>query len=300
VLRRFGWPAGTPLALSPAEDLPSLVEAAAAFAATFDPAVVVTDHYGVGLAEEMALARAPRRVAVIDDLADRRHLASLLVDPGFGRRASDYDGLTLAGAEVLAGPLYALVRQEFAAARPRALSRRAKHGAVRRALVSLGLTDVGGITARVVETLAPELGEARLEVVVGAEAPSLERLRAIAAADGRIRVHVDTTDMASLCADADVAIGAGGSSVWERATVALPTATVVLAQNQSAMVEALARTGLTVALDARADGFEAALVQTWRGLVDEDETRRALGERAAEICDGRGAERVADAILALA
>ena len=57
------------------------------------------------------------RVAVIDDLADRRHDCDLLIDQNLGRRASDYAGRTPAGCRLLIGPQYALLRPEFAALR---------------------------------------------------------------------------------------------------------------------------------------------------------------------------------------
>jgi len=301
VLRRFGWPAGPVLAMSNAEDLPGFVRWGQDFAASFQPDVVVVDHYRTGVAEEESLGGGGvRKRVVIDDLADRPHGCDLLVDPGYGRRPEDYAGLLPEGCEVLAGPDFALVRPEFAAARPRALSRRARREPPARALVALGLTDVGGITLKVVEALEPLLGGVRLDVVLGSGAPSLEALNVLASQDRRIRLHVDTTDMASLTAAADIAIGAGGSSVWERATLGLPTATVVLAENQGPMAETLAAAGLTLALDARAPGFEAALPEAWARLTGEADLRWSLTTRSSELCDGRGAERVAAAILALA
>jgi UDP-2,4-diacetamido-2,4,6-trideoxy-beta-L-altropyranose hydrolase len=299
VLRRFGWPGETVLAMATADDPPGLVRWALTFMETFDPQTVVVDHYRMGLAEETALKGASRRIAVIDDLADRRHAADLLVDPGFGRRREDYAEFIRPGSRILLGPDFALVRPEFGAARARALSRRAKHEPVRRALVSLGLTDVGAITARVVETLATVLGDVRLDVVIGAGAPSLDVLAALAARDRRVRLHIDTDDMATLVADADVAIGAGGSSVWERASLALPGVLVVLADNQADMGARLQAAGCALTLDARDTAFEAALAGAWRRLVEDVDLRWSLGERASELCDGRGAERVAAAVLAL-
>lgn len=299
VLARFGWPSQGVVAMANTEDLPGLVRWGRAFAERFAPDAVVFDHYRAGAAEEAALIGAGRRIVAIDDLADRAHACDLLIDPGFGRRAEDYAGLTPEGCEVLAGPDHALVRPEFAAARPRALSRRARHDPPRRALVSLGLTDVGAITARVVETLRPRLGEVRLDVVLGQDAPSLEALAALAGEDRRIRLHVNSQEMAALTADADLAVGAGGSSVWERATLGLPTATVVLADNQAAMAARLDEAGASLALDARADGFDAALAAAWDRLAAEPSLRWSLTERSSALCDGRGAERAAVAVLAM-
>jgi UDP-2,4-diacetamido-2,4,6-trideoxy-beta-L-altropyranose hydrolase len=299
ILRRFGWPSQTLLAMTDADDLAGQVAYAAEIAGRFEADVVVVDHYRAGAAEEARLRAPGRRLAVIDDLADRAHACDLLVDPGYGRRREHYEALLPSDCAVRLGPSHALVRPEFAAARQRAMSRRAKHGPARRALVSLGLTDVGGVTQRVVQALAPLLDDTRLDIVLGADAPSLPALNAMAQSDRRLHVWIDNAEMASLMADADIAIGAGGSSVWERAVVGLPTATVILAENQRAMIEHLADAGFTRALDAGAADFEPALADAWRLLAGDPPLRWRLAERTAELCDGHGADRVAQAVLEL-
>jgi UDP-2,4-diacetamido-2,4,6-trideoxy-beta-L-altropyranose hydrolase len=297
ILRRFGWPAQTLLAMADAQDLPALIRFGGEFADLFEADMVVVDHYGAGAAEETALRGPHRRIAVIDDLADRRHACDVLIDPGFGRRREHYAGLVRDTCLTLVGPGHALVRPEFAQARPRALSRRARHDPVRRVLVSFGLTDVGGITGRVVSALAQRIGDVRLDVALGPGAPSLAALAALADTDRRIHLHVDVQDMVALAAEADAALGAGGSSVWERACLGLPTSTVVLAENQAEMIARLAQAGAALALDARARDFEAKLANAWDRLIGDRELRWDLSQRSSELCDGRGAERVADAIL---
>ena len=297
ILRRFGWPGQTVLAMTEAEDLAGLVAYAEDFAQRLTADVVVIDHYGAGADEDVALGGMDRRVVAIDDLANRPRRANLLVDPGYGRRPEAYRDLTPVDALILTGPAYALVRPDFAAARSRALSRRARHGPVRRALVALGLTDVGAVTGRVVRVLAGLLGEIRLDVVIGGGAESLPALRAAAAVDRRLRLWVDTGEMASLMADADIAVGAGGSSVWERATVGLPSATVILAENQRPMIGQMAAADLTIGVDVEASDFDDRLREAWSQLVSDAELRWRFTERSSDLCDGHGAERVAEAIL---
>jgi UDP-2,4-diacetamido-2,4,6-trideoxy-beta-L-altropyranose hydrolase len=297
ILRRFGWPAQTVLAMTGAQELPDLVRFGCEFADRFEADMVVVDHYRAGAAEEAALRGVDRRIVAIDDLADRRHACDVLVDPGYGRRRDQYAGLVGDACVALMGPGHALVRPEFGAARQRALGRRAKHDPVRRALIALGLTDVGGVTGRIVAALARVAGEVRLDVALSAQAPSLPALRAAAISDRRLHLWIDTDEMASLMADADIAVGAGGSSVWERATVGLPSVTVILAENQRAMAGHLAEARVTMALDADPSGFESRLGEAWTSLVADRGLRWRLTERSAELCDGHGAERVADALL---
>jgi spore coat polysaccharide biosynthesis predicted glycosyltransferase SpsG len=120
-------------------------------------AAVVFDHYGLSADDHRALARG-RPALVIDDLADRPLGADLLLDPSPERVSEDYAGKLAPGTPMLLGPAYALVRPAFAEARETALARRAQPAAGPvRVLVSLGLTDVGGITGRIAARLQPRL-----------------------------------------------------------------------------------------------------------------------------------------------
>lgn len=278
------------------DDLAEAVPQAADWAEAFGADWVLLDHYRLSFPQE-AEVKGARRLAVLDDLADRPRPADLVVNPGYGRLAGNYAGLVPEGARVLAGPEYALVRPEFAAHRDHALQRRREGGHLKHVLISLGLTDVEGITGRVVRALAPHLEGMILDVVLGDGAPSLPALREQAKTDCALRLHVDTHAMAELMSQADLAVGAGGSSVWERATLGLPTVTAILADNQRPMAEAMAQVGLTLAVDARAADFEARLIAAVRRLIDDSALRRWLFEAPCHACDGLGAGRVADALL---
>jgi len=267
-----------------------LVERAASLARGHD--AVVIDHYGLSASDHRAIA-AGRPTLVIDDLADRPLAADLVLDSGPARRASDYDGLVAPRAELLLGPNHAPVRPAFAALRKAALARRAEAGPVRRILVSLGLTDVGGITGRVVDLALPLIGDAALDVVLGAGAPSLPRLRDQAARDPRLVLHVDSQEMPRLTLEADLAVGAGGSSSWERCVLALPTLLLVLAANQEEASQALAGADAVLALDVADADFETAFATQLSRLMDEPLLRDGLSAASAAVCDGRGAARVA-------
>ncbi|THD64092.1 UDP-2,4-diacetamido-2,4,6-trideoxy-beta-L-altropyranose hydrolase [Phenylobacterium sp.] len=279
---------------APAEGPSPADLAAAARREAFD--AIVFDHYGLSEDDHRGMARG-KPALVIDDLADRPLGADLLLDSGPTRRAEDYLGLTPEGVRLLLGPQYAPVRPEFAALRDTALGWRGEP--VGRVLVSLGLTDVDGITGRVVEKLRPKVNEVGIDVVLGAEAPSLPSLTKIARRDIRIVLHVDTPLMAQLTAEADIAIGAAGSSTWERCALGLPTLMLVLAENQREAAQAVAERGAALVLDAGAAGFEAAFDRALMRLTTDAALRRQLSQASAELCDGLGAPRVAEVFLKL-
>jgi UDP-2,4-diacetamido-2,4,6-trideoxy-beta-L-altropyranose hydrolase len=266
--------------------------AAAIGAEAFD--AVVFDHYGLSSRDHRAMGQG-RPVLVIDDLADRPLGADLVVDSGPARRAEDYDGLVPEDCRLLLGPNFAPVRPEFAALRETALAWRGEP--VQRILVAMGLTDVGGVTARVVERLRPRIGEAGLDIVLGSGAPSLAGLTKVARRDKRLSVHVDTPHMARLTAEADIAVGAAGSSTWERCTLGLPTLMLILAENQRPAAKALADRGAALAVDLSARDFDAQFDRALMRLLLDADLRRRLAAASAEVCDGQGAQRAATAFL---
>lgn len=267
-----------------------LVDRAASVARNAD--AVVIDHYGLSAADHRAIA-AGRPTLVIDDLADRPLAADLVLDSGPARAASDYDGLVPPHAELLLGPNHAPVRPAFAALRKEALARRADAPAVRRILVSLGLTDVRGVTGRVVDLMLPLVGDAVLEVVLGSGAPSLPRLTELARTEPRLALHVDSQDMPRLTLEADLAVGAGGSTSWERCVLALPTLLLVLAANQREASATLADADAVLALDVADPDFDAAFTAALTRLLADPLLRDRLSAASAAVCDGRGAARVA-------
>ena len=258
ILQAFGGPAGGATEIEEPADLDLLIDRATDAMTAFGANVAVSDHYRLNQGQEARLG-AGRKLAVIDDLPDRAHACDVLIDPGFGEDRG--------GTETLAGPAYALVRAEFAALREASLARRGDE-APARALISLGLTDFGGVTEKVLAAVAAGAGELEFDIVVGGQAPSVRRLIDLAWSDGRLKLHIDAPDMARLMARADIAVGAGGSSTWERACLGLPSITLILADNQAPATLRLAELGGTIAVDARKDGWEARLAEAWTRLVD--------------------------------
>ena len=257
---------------------------------------IVFDHYGLAEPDHRGMAGG-KPVLVIDDLADRPLGADLVVDSGPERQAADYVGKAPEAARLLLGPGFAPVRPEFAALRGPALAWRGEP--VQRILVAMGLTDVGGITGRVVERLRSRVGDIGLDIVLGASAPSTPGLEKIARRDPRLMLHVDTPHMARLTAEADLGVGAAGSSTWERCTLGLPSLMVVVADNQRGAARAMAERGAALVADATAPTFEADFDRALMRLLRDAEARRQLAAASAEICDGLGAGRTAEAFLAL-
>lgn len=259
------------------------------------PDGLVLDNYVLDPAFEAGLKRHARRVLVMDDLANRPHSADMIADPSYERRAEDYKPFA-PHAEIFAGPEFAMVARSFREAR--SMSSADALRAVDRIFVSFGLSDIGHVADRSVKMLSVLAPAARLEVALAADAPSVRPLATLSARDTRIRLHIDARNVAEIMAACDICVGAGGSSVWERATLGKPTLAVIVAENQRQLIERLTRDGLCVSADLSTADFEARFTAAFHVLEDA-ERRKTMSEALFRICDGRGAERVADAFNAL-
>lgn len=246
---------------------------------------LVADHYALDQRWQRQLRHAARRVLVLDDLADRAHDCDLLLDPGIGRSRADYAALIPAEARVLSGPEHALLRPEFAVTRPASLARR-QDPQLRRLLITLGGVDKDNITRAVLDALdqAALPADLTITVVMGPHAPWLSDVTARACSMSRsTRVLTGVRDMARLMCESDLAIGAAGSTAWERCCLGLPTIQLVLAENQTGIAAALAATGsaLTVTEAARI----ADLLQASPPLTAQ---LAAMSAAAARLTAGRG------------
>ncbi len=257
----------------------------------FGAALAVIDHYGLDAAYEALVRSQTRAVMSIDDQPNRRHHCDLLLDQTHGRVAEEYRELAPHNSVVLAGAGYALLRPQFAQARPASLARR--HGALRRLLVTLGGTDPDNVTGQVIDAISRSGLALDVDVVMGAKAPHLDTVRAQAATLAGAKVLVGVGDMAALMTEADLAIGAAGTTTWERCCLGLPSLMLVIADNQKDIARLVAGSG------AALGATPATIAGQLQSLAAEPQALQSLSQAAAELCDGKGAARVADALSRL-
>ncbi|MBI5164712.1 MAG: UDP-2,4-diacetamido-2,4,6-trideoxy-beta-L-altropyranose hydrolase [Magnetospirillum sp.] len=262
------------------------------------PAVdlLVVDHYGRDAAFERLCRSGCRQIAVIDDLADRHHDCDLLIDQSLDRSEADYRPLVGPRARLLLGPGFAMLRPDFARLRPSQLDRRGRRDRPTRMLISLGASDPHRMTLTATLALAALGWPLEVDIVVGRGDPSWPEIeRVCGTSGGRARLLVDVAGMAGLMAAADLALGAAGTTAWERCCLGLPTLMIATADNQTWNAATLSAHGACTYLGAASSlGIDDLTRAFTAAFADNDLSAKA--ESAARICDGLGAGRVALAI----
>ncbi len=190
---------------------------------------IVVDHYALDKRWESAVRASCKKLMVIDDLADRQHDCDVLLDQNYyADMQTRYCNKVPANCQLLLGPKYALLREEFRALRKQIKPRT---GDVKKILVFFGGVDADDYTSLAIQALAQLNVKQQVNVIIGAQHPKREQIQQACANSGYI-CHVQTTCMAELMAAADLAIGGGGTAIWERCAMGLPSIIVVMAENQ--------------------------------------------------------------------
>lgn len=257
---------------------------------------LVVDHYAVDHRWEKALRPSAIRILAIDDLADRIHDCDLLLDQNFFSNLSiRYDGKVPPECVTLLGPDYALLQPVYADLHSQVALR---DGPVRRIFVFFGGADTENLTGLSIAAFL-QLGrrDIQLDVVMTKKDARYQGIEKALEGWSNIRLQGPLPSLGPLMAMADLAIGAGGTTVWERFCLGLPSVVVSLAENQKPVCEDLARTGLIKYLghidQVKMEALRKALSRLI-GLPNISEWSRDCHA----ICDGEGAGRVAETMLA--
>lgn len=256
---------------------------------------LVVDHYALDACWESALRSAVPNILVIDDLADRQHDCTALLDQNlYPDMDTRYCGKVPSHCRVLLGPSYALLREEFRKLRDNA---RVRQGNVSRILVMMGGVDAVNDTAKAIRAIARLRDRSFLvDVIVGEGHPARDALQAMCKDHG-FQLHVQTADVALFMAAADLAIGAAGSSSWERCCMGLPTICISQAAHQLRLAEGLESRGAVVNLGDSAGVSDEDLASALSSLIEQPAHVAALSVAAARLVDGKGAERVSQRLM---
>lgn len=248
--------------------------------------VVVVDSYLPDPADDgwRAMQEAAGLVVLMNDGEPAPAAVDVIVNQNLTADASFYPQHR---ARLLLGTDFALLRADFASRRAEALELAGRLPSMpRRVLVVLGGTDVSDSTHVLARAAASVFADAEIVAISAALPEGRDALLPT------IEYRRPTTDIASLMLSADLVLSAGGTTIWELGCLARPTAVLQVADNQAPVYDLLVAQHAVLGLGTPPVALEDA-ASVLAGAVGR------LGElagRLAPLADGRGCERVLDAV----
>ena len=254
---------------------------------------IIVDHYALDKRWETAVRGSCKKLMVIDDLADRQHDCDVLLDQNYyADMQTRYLNKVSEHCQLLLGPRYALLREEFRILREKV---KVRTGGVKKILVFFGGVDADNYTSLAIQALAELNSKQQIDVVIGAQHPNREHIQQACIAYGFI-CHVQITHMAELMAEADLAIGAGGSASWERCCLGLPALLVAVAANQIDIAKALDSIGACYYLGEKDAVNSSSIQHSINELLVASDQILSISQQTFSLVDGLGVNRVSEAL----
>lgn len=236
-----------------------------------------------------------KKLAYIDDINQFIYPVDILVN---GNITGKYLGYRKYSEEetLLLGPEYNLIRNEFADLPARQVNEK-----VSEIMLTTGGSDPHHMTARIVGMLLAdeELRRLRINVVVGSAFEDRKQLREINRKNGNVVLYENVKRMSEVMLRSDVAVSAGGSTLYELCACGTPGLAFVMADNQQGIVEKMDELGYMQSLGWYNAFPEGEVINKVKALCSDYARRTALSGKMQCLVDGRGARRVAERVLEL-
>lgn len=251
---------------------------------------LVLDGYHFDSEYQRQIKQTGHPLLVIDDMADLGHYyADIVLNQNIYAEQLEYKCEPY--TKLLLGTRYVLLRREFLKWQG---YKRDIPEVAKKILVTMGGSDPDNVALKVLKSLE-KIVVLDLEVIaiLGPSNQNRDMIQRVAdSSTVIIQLAEDPKNMSSLMARADLAVTAGGSTVWELAYMGVPTSVIVLAPNQQNNARYLEKSGGTVNFGFYNNLSLDTLSLTLKKLISNPEMRTSLANMSQKLVDGQGAIRV--------
>ena len=238
------------------------------------------------------------KVAYIDDLDAFAYECEALINYGAFFDKNEYKARQNLAKKYFLGSEFAPLRAEFGSTQ-----KSSKNTQKKQVLLTTGNTDLLGIMPRLLEAFLGDESLKNLEflAISGAFNEHENKLLALSTKHKNIKVLKNPENMAQIMAEADFVLSAGGSTLYELASLAKAVICFSIAANQNNIKSWAEAGAMLYAGDAKADSHSvvAKSVNLLKSLLNDENLAKTLGQKAHFFVDGKGAIRLAKELLSL-
>jgi UDP-2,4-diacetamido-2,4,6-trideoxy-beta-L-altropyranose hydrolase len=257
------------------------------------PNILIADSYLIAETWQNIVKPYVGSVVILDDLANRIHNCDTLIDVNFRDAKNVYDSILPAVTKKLCGTKYVLLSQMFHTH----FSNRKPIESINRILVFFsGSVELHHLTVSVVNRLVSLKENIHIDVVVGGNEAQVEDVRKAIIRTNTF-VSGPISSLVEYMKNADLAIGAGGVTTWERCYLGLPSIVVAIAKNQISSIEALSQWQYINYVGELSDKTPFDIEELCHQLshdIDKLNTQTALCQK---LVDGKGLDRILMSLL---
>jgi len=249
---------------------------------------ILVDSYFV-TAEYFEYLKQYGSVFYIDDVHAFPYAVDVIINGNIYGDREQYEVAT-----VLGGCKYAPLRREYRSAQ--------KERCPERVLLTTGSSDPYELTEKILAAMLNNdvLCKYPIDVVCGKFSDSYETLVKLEDRYPNIRVYKNVPAMWELMKSTMIAITAGGTTMTELSCMGIPMACFSFVENQDRIVKTFVEDGYAHFGDfykKKGDAIVDGLCKAACELVLDEALRNSYAAKLKNLVDGKGCERIADAIV---
>ena len=253
--------------------------------------LIIVDGYNFSI-EYLSLLKGITAVCSVDDFIRGENPADVIINYNIYAEGKHSQFGRDKARKLLLGPNFTPLREEFQNVIPREPAK-----AVGDVLVTTGGTDpfdfMGNFLSEVITM--KDFDGMRFHAVIGSLVSETNKLKEISRYKNVI-LHKDVQSMSSIMVGCDIAVSAGGSTLYELCRCGLPTVSISFADNQLPAVREFHERGIIPYCgDLRTD-IQATIRQcifSLRQYINDYPQRLKISHDMSALIDGRGASRIA-------
>ncbi len=256
---------------------------------------LIVDNYDIDSRWHKLLRVHVKKILVIDDLANRYYDCDLLIDQSYKREEKEYQNYVKKECKLLTGTNYTLLDERYSYLRIKALNRRRNISNIENIFISVGSIDNYNIINKTINAIKDVSWDIKpvISISVSSETPNLNDIKAlINKSEFDINLNLDDKNVPERIMQADLSIGACGTTTWERCSLGLPSIVIVLSENQKHISRVLSEDNVVIDLGEHKNVDEKLIKQKILLLKSDKKLMNNLSNNGFNLVDGLGVKRL--------
>lgn len=254
----------------------------------YNVGLLLIDSYNVTKEYFLEIEPYVNKLAYIDDLNKFIYPVDILIN---GNITADYMNYKKYSEDELLflGPKYNLIRDEFCGLPDKKINKEVKE-----IMITTGGSDPYNMSSKILNILLDdeELKKPKVNVIIGGAFDNKKELEVIAKNHKNVILHENVRHMSQIMLQSDIAISAGGSTLYELCACGTPTLAFIMADNQEFIVQKMDELGYLQSLGWYNKIEQQMLRSNIKKLIKEYDIRMTLRNRGRFLVDANGVKRI--------
>ena len=250
--------------------------------------ILILDSYNVDRAYFKLLNHFFPVIIYLDDIKSDFEYVDMVINPSCKVTNNNY-----MAKNVLHGIEFLILGKDYLNPKPRPVNSN-----ISSIIITMGGIDHFNISSRVLPILEEINDNIEVNLIIGPYYENTDQIKK-AASESNLTVNFfeGLTNISSVIMQSDIAISAGGFTLYELCSMSTPTIGISLWDNQKNNVDCLAEKGALIPLYYSSKYFDSELETELRRLIENLELRKKISKASKEVISGNGAKKIAKEIV---